>query len=247
MQERATRNRVPAIRTPIVMKRRFEGFAGIANGGYIAGLLHRALGGPIEVTLRRPTPVEAPLWLERRSDDGVELSDEHGMLASGVRFDAAIDPPDPVDFDRAVAARESYRGISDMPVEGCFVCGVGRSPADALRLMSGELEPGRVAAAWVPGPALGDERGVVHEAYAIAALDCPGGWAIASMDARFRAPMLLGRIALRYVRPVRVGLPHVVVGLATGHQRRKRFASTAIYDADRRLCAVARSTWVQDA
>ena len=130
-----------------------------------------------------------------------------------------------------------------MPVETCFVCGVKRSPADALRLFAGELAPGRVAATWIPGPAFGDDPGQVHTEHVIAALDCPGGWAVVSAEPRSRVPMVLGRVWVRSLAPVRVGLPYVVVGAATGQEQRKHFASTAVCDAQGGLRAVARSVW----
>jgi hypothetical protein len=230
-------------RRELFVDRRFEGFPGIANGGYLAGLFHRELGGSVEVTLRRPTPVDVPLWLERPSARAAELSDASGPLATALRAEPAIEVPPPVGFDSAIGAGETYRGRSEMPIASCFVCGVARSPADGLRLHSGELAPGRIAAAWVPGPAFGDLHGDVLVEYAVAALDCPGAWAIASVGARFREPMVLGRLWVRCLAPVRVGLPHVVVGSATGEEGRKRFATTAIYGPGGHVCASARSIW----
>jgi hypothetical protein len=226
----------------IRIERRFEGFAGVANGGYLAGLLYRELGGAVEVTLRRPTPVGEPLDLRRVRPHAAELWHDGALLASATRAGTLAEAMPPVGFDRAVGARETYRGRAEMPVTTCFVCGIERSPADALRLFSGEIEPGLVAAAWVPGPAFGDAHGEVSIEYTVAALDCPGGWAIVSA-ARFREPMVLGRVSVHCLEPVRVGLPYVVTGLATGEAGPKRFATTAIHDAHGRLHAVARSVW----
>jgi hypothetical protein len=229
-------------RRAIQIDARFEGWPGLANGGHLAGLLYRELGGPLEVTLRRPTPVAAPLSLSA-SATNAELSDEAGPLVTALRIDNEIELPEPVGFDRALDVRTSYRGFSHRLCPTCFVCGTHRSPVDALRIFAGELEPGRVAAAWIPGPAFGDDSGRVGVEHAVAALDCPGAWAIASARGGLPTPMLLGRLSVRCEAPVRVGLPHVVVGAATGEAGRKRFAATAVYDAGGRLCAAARSIW----
>lgn len=220
----------------------FEGWPGIANGGYLTGLLYRELGGTVEVTLRRPTPVEVPLWL-RYEDDQVELGDSGGVLVSATRADASLEPPAPVDFDRAVAARAHYQGFAGIPFPTCFVCGTERSPAEALRIFAGPVEPGRVAAPWVPAPAFEADARTAAVEYVVAALDCPGAWAIASVSERLYTPMLLGRATIQYVAPVAIGLPHVVVGEFKGEAGKKRFSSTAVFDANGRLCAVAESIW----
>jgi hypothetical protein len=168
-------------------------------------------------------------------------------LVTAIAARLAIEPPSPVSFDQAREVAAARRPTS-LPSAGCFVCGLEREPGDALRIVAGDLEPGRTAAPWVPGPAFAGPEdaggGEVALEVVVAALDCPGGWAIAARERR-REPLVLGRISIATAAgwPVRIGLPHVVVGSAAGAAGRKRFADTAIYDLDGRLCIAARSVW----
>jgi hypothetical protein len=235
----------PALeRRQLRIDRRFVGPDGVANGGYLAGLLLRELGGPVEVTLLRPTPLDHPLELRAPAAGRVELADAGGVLVRAVRAAPGIDAPAPVDFDRVLAASYDAPAQRHTPFPRCFVCGPERGAGDGLRLQSGVLAPGHVAAPWIPGPVFGDGRGLIDAAYVAAALDCPGGWALVSLGDRVRAPILLGRIWLRIDRPVSVGLPHVVVGMAAGVEGRKGTATTAVYDVRGNLCAAAKSIWL---
>jgi len=221
----------------------YEGWPGIANGGYLVGLFARALGGTVEVTLRRPTPVAEPLWLHA-GEESAELRDDQGLVIEASRSADAPSAPPAASFDQAVAVRERYRGFEGIPFPTCFVCGPDRTPDDALRIFPGALRPGRVAAPWVPSPAI-EGAGRAHAAieHVVAALDCPGAWAIASVSERLSVPMLLGRMTVQQLAPVVVGLPHVVVGEARGESGRKRYSATAVYDLHGALCAVAHSIW----
>ena len=49
---------------------RFNGPAGVGNGGYVCGRIAAYVDGPATVTLRRPTPLGAPMAIER--DRGVQ-------------------------------------------------------------------------------------------------------------------------------------------------------------------------------
>lgn len=64
--------------TTVTIHRRFRGPLDSANGGYAAGLLGPRIGGPAEVTLRLPPPLERPLAIRR----------DHGrlLLEDGVRL-----------------------------------------------------------------------------------------------------------------------------------------------------------------
>lgn len=236
-----TASGAPAARQ-IKIPARFQSWPGIVNGGYLAGLLYRRLGGTVEVTMRRPTPLDAPLHLSAR-DGSAELTDGDGCLVSAVAVDAELEPPGPVSYEEALLARDRYYGFGDSRLSSCFVCGCRRRSGQGLRIFSGPLAPGRVAAPWIPAPVFRGGGSAVATEYVVAALDCPGGWAIASVSERLYVPMVLGRATIRTLEPVRTGRPHVVVGRATGEDGRKRFCTTAIYEADGRLCAVAEAIW----
>nr|BFE79946.1 hypothetical protein GCM10020093_025470 [Planobispora longispora] len=73
------------------------------------------------------------------------------------------------------------------------------------------------------------------------ALDCPTGWAHLEPG----GVALLGRLTVRTRRPVVPGRTYVVVARKEGRERRKLFASGAVYEADGRLVAASRATWIK--
>jgi len=208
---------------------RYNGPAGSANGGVTCGLLAAALSGPVvsgavEVTLRRPPPLERELHVA----DGA-LHDGEALVAQAVPADVSLDVPPPVGVAAARAAQAGYAGLQAHPFPTCFVCGTQRS--DGLGLRPGPVGDG-VACVWTPY----DEDQVL----VWAALDCPGGW---STDLPGR-PMVLGRMALRLEALPAPGQPHVVQGWTTGGEGRKTRTGSALYDAAGTLLAVARATWI---
>jgi len=66
----------------ITIDRRYRG-PGVANGGYVCGLVASAMGGSGEVTLRAPPPLSQPLKVVRRADGSVELRNAQALLATG--------------------------------------------------------------------------------------------------------------------------------------------------------------------
>ena len=90
----------------IVIDRRFRGPDESGNGGYSAGLIARGFGGDeLEVTLRLPPPLEAPLEIDA---DG---SVRHGnaVVAEVRPGDVRIAPPAYVSWAEAVAAHPGLR------------------------------------------------------------------------------------------------------------------------------------------
>src|SRR5258706_364317 len=65
--------RIAAMLDELVVAARFCGPPGIANGGYVAGLLARGIAGPVEVTLRAPTPLDTRVKIEARADGARSL------------------------------------------------------------------------------------------------------------------------------------------------------------------------------
>ncbi|MBN2622164.1 MAG: hypothetical protein JXA83_02290, partial [Acidimicrobiales bacterium] len=62
-----------------------NGPPGIANGGWVSGLVAGHLGaGPVAVTLRAPTPLDTPLDL-RAADDDATLSVGDDLLVTARR------------------------------------------------------------------------------------------------------------------------------------------------------------------
>jgi hypothetical protein len=231
----------PTVRS-LYFRSQFIGPDGAVNGGHLAGILERELAGPVEVSLRRPTPPDR--WIELHAPDDAtrELWFDDEVLVTARRRPVSIEAPSPVAFERAAAIGGDHAHLHGHPFPRCFVCGPERGVGAGLRIFPGELEPGRVAAPVVFLPPFAGERGLVRREHVTAALDCPGGWAIFSADRP--EPMVLASFAVRHEAPVRVGERCVAVGLATGFDGRKRWASTALYGEDGALRASAHALWI---
>ena len=70
---------------------RFNGPAGVGNGGYVCGRIAAYVDGPATVTLRRPPPLDTPMEVERDGDGSVRV--RHGRTLIG---EAAPSPAGPV-------------------------------------------------------------------------------------------------------------------------------------------------------
>ena len=232
----------------LVIPARFCGPPHSANGGYVSGALAHALGPhPVEVSLRRPPPLDTPMLVEGEGDtrqlthDGAVVAE--ARVVSGA--DAELEPVDAVSYDEAVTASASYPGLRSHPFPTCFACGTGRE--DGLRIFPGQVGPDRMAAPWTPHA---DVPADFHEyadpepraclAATWAALDCIGGWA-GDMEERL---MVLGRMTARVHRLPAVGEPHVVMGRGLGSQGRRTFTASTLVDRAGEVVATARHTWV---
>jgi hypothetical protein len=216
----------------LVIPARFNGPPGSANGGYTCGVVAALLGGPAEVTLRLPPPLERPLRVER--DDGrVEVYDGGALVAEAVRADVDLEVPPPVALADAERAAAGYDGFREHAFPTCFVCGPERD--DGLGIYAGPVDgTALVATPWAP-----------HESrpeLVWAALDCPGAFAVGLAG---RGELVLGRLATRIDRLPAVGEQCVVVGWPLGQDGRKLYAGTALFTAGGDLLARARATWIE--
>jgi hypothetical protein len=248
----------------ISIARRFAGPRDSANGGYAAGVLADAylrgragrtdgLDGAagVEVTLRRPPPLDTVMLLHSDTDNTDDTDaaptlltltlDDH-VVAQARAGTLAADPVDAVSLAAAREAETSYAGRTDHPFVGCFTCGPDREPGDGLRLSPGRIGDGRTACTWTPDKSLAadDEPAAVRPEFVWAALDCPGGW---TADVVGR-PMVLGRITGEIYAPAEVGERHVVMGRLLGEDGRKTFTATTLYDSDGRVVARAEHVWI---
>ena len=226
--------------TSVTVPARFCGPPHSGNGGYTAGLLAEQLrgSGAIEVTLRRPPPLERPLAVVVDADHA-ELRDGDALVAEAAIVELDVDAPPEIGWDDAVTASASstFRDSTLHPFPTCFACGPDRADGDGLRLFAGVVEPtGLFAAPWVPAE--------VTAPIVWAALDCPSS-APAFADPTAEGPFVLGRITVRVDRLPTVGARHVVTSADLGRDGRKFHAVSAVRDADGGLCAVARATWIQ--
>ena len=221
---------------PLIIESRFNGPPGSGNGGYSAGLCAQltTVDGPVEVTLRRPPPLDVPLS-SRTEDDTIRVFDPDGALVAEVRS-TSLDPAEvvaQVSWDDAVAASASYPGFTTHPFPTCFVCGPERAEGDGLRLFPGRLADRRTATPFtVPED--------VRPELIWASLDCPGGWAV-PLEGR---PYVLGRLAAHLTALPAPGERCVVMGEMTGEDGRKAHTLSSLYGADGGLLAAARATWI---
>jgi hypothetical protein len=231
----------------VVVAERFRGPPRSGNGGYVCGLVGRFVEGPAEVTLRLPPPLDTPLDVVR---DGDELSLREGdrEIARGRRIGPLTDvaPPPSPGRARAELATAGYRGHVGHVFGGCFACGPDRAPGDGLRLFTGEVTPGLVAAPWTPDASLveadADADGLVAEAVVWAALDCPSYWALPRAG---DVMAVLGRLSAEITRRPRAGEELVVAGWPLESSGRKHRSASALYDASGAVVARAVAVWIE--
>ncbi|MBO3745649.1 hypothetical protein J5X84_06160 [Streptosporangiaceae bacterium NEAU-GS5] len=243
------------VRTTVTVPERFRGPEGTANGGWIAG----TLAGPasagscaVEVTLRRPVPLETELAAERVGNAVVlSLNGEH--LAEAIPVAMNVSPPPFLPFADAARAEEGFAGYHArhwQAIAGCFACGQ-RSPGDGLRIFPGPVPgtDGLVAAGWRVPVNVTDDTGVVPDSIVWAALDCVTGWAHAPSgafpaSAQGARPALLGRLTAQVFGRVYPLGTYSVVGRACGRDGRKLYGESAVYESDGTLIAAARAIWI---
>ena len=215
---------------------------GTANGGWACGTVAGHLpGGPVEVTLRAPTPLDAPLEV-RAADDRATLSSGGRVVAEAVRSSAPVRPVEPVPWAVAATAARGFPGHHDHPFPGCFVCGTERAEGDGLRLFPGPVADGsgRCAALFTPRSGHAGPDGRLSPASVWAALDCPTGWVNASPG----AVALLGRLRGEVRGALWADRTYLVVAEPTGRDGRKAFGRASVYADGGHLLAASEAVWI---
>ncbi|MBX6383317.1 MAG: hypothetical protein IRZ07_10170 [Microbispora sp.] len=242
------------LQTVLTVPKRFRGPEGTANGGWIAGTLAGTLTGggydsPVEVTLRRPVPLETALPVEHVGN-AVVLGQDDRHLVEAIPVAETLTPPPFVPFTEAARAEAGFPGRFGHAIAGCFACGL-REPGDGLRIFPGPVrdpEDGGelVAAGWRVPLNVTDEQGVVPDSIVWAALDCASGWAhYRSFPPREPIqPPLLGRLTGQVFRRVYPMGRYSVVARAESRDGRKLFGTSAVYEVDGTLVAAAKATWI---
>jgi hypothetical protein len=210
------------------------------NGGYSAGIVAANVPFPAEVTLRKPPPLDHPMRLVVDGETAQLLDQETLIIEAKKVDDFTMDVPPLVDFAEAEKATTHFYGYEHSPFPNCFVCGHLRQPGQGLKIHPGRVREHTVASPWIPYPALGDKDGFVKTEFIWAALDCPGAWALIDHD----QVVVLGRIAVKKMLPIKVGEPCVVMGWVIGSEGRKTWTGTAIYNEKKEVCAYAKATWI---
>ena len=227
---------------PIIIARRFSGPPASGQGGYVAGLLAARLGGPAEVTLRRPPPLDVAMAVEA-ADGGLVLRHGDDLIAEAVPARLEMDIPPPPSWDEAVASARDRASYDHHSVPTCFGCGPERADGEGLCIFPGPVA-GRdmVAAPWRPDAGLADADGLIAAEYLWAALDCPGGWATADGD---EEAVVLGRYVVEIDQLPRPGDRLIVSGWPLApRDGRKLYAGTAVHTADGERVAAARAVWI---
>lgn len=225
----------------ITINSRFCGPPNSGNGGYVCGLLAKAMGVPSEVTLHAPPPLDTPLQLIVNAE-GAQLRLGEQLLGSAKPHSFELELPGALDHATAAQAQERFKGFEQHNLPCCFVCGTNREPLDGLRIFAGPTErmEEQVAALWTPDESLADEDGFIASEYLWAALDCPGYFAVRDQA----GTALLGRFAAHIDQPVRAGEQLTVCGWGLRHEGRKHFAGTALYNQQGQAVAWAEATWI---
>jgi hypothetical protein len=222
----------------ITLPRRFNGPPDSANGGYSAGAIAAPLAeqGAVEVTLRRPPPLDRALEL-RVEADALECYDGDELVAHARVAPLELPLVPPVGYADAAetAAWSIFTDESMHPFPTCFACGPLRTD-DGLRLFAGRIHgTDHFAASWTP-----DE---IDDRITWAALDCPSSAPLYVYDDN-PEPHVLGRITARVERMPRPGEPLVIMSWPIERDARKVHTASAVYDADEQCCAYARTTWI---
>ncbi|HEX6307721.1 MAG TPA: hypothetical protein VFZ69_05995 [Longimicrobiales bacterium] len=229
----------------VLIARRYRGPPESANGGYACGLLGRHIDGCARVRLNAPPPLERPLSIRVSNGAHALMVQDTQVIAAGEGIECNDDIPEPVGFDDAVRAAESYRWRSGHPFPGCFVCGTERHAGDGLCIFPGRV-PDRpvVAAPWMPDRSVCDASGSVRTEVVWAALDCPSWFGILEFEAGTTRG-LLGQLAVRVVRRPAAHERCVAVGWSSGRSGRKLYGGAALFTSDGALLGSSAAIWIE--
>ncbi|MFE0104767.1 hypothetical protein [Streptomyces sp. NPDC059009] len=238
--------------TETVVPEAYQGYPGVAFGGYVAGLLAgRSAARTVRVDFRAVTPVGIPVELAEVPGGGARLLDKEGatLATATPAADLSGPVPDVPSWAEAVAAAEEYRahpptGLVDEQLD-CFGCGLDRTPDRGLRQHC-SLVPGRglVATAWTPHPVFADGNGELTTEVLWAALDCPSAWA-GVLAGRLGKGAVTAALTATALRPVTTGEGHITFAWPVAHSGRKHTTGVAIATAAGELCVVGEALWVE--
>src|SRR5262245_681003 len=165
-----------------------------------------------------------------------------GVLAGFVGTSARVSLRRPPPLDRPLDVRRMSQTFELCDGEA-VIAQAERDVGDGLRIFSSRvLGREQVAAPWRPDVALVAPDGQVRPEFVWAALDCPGGWAVAEFQ---REPkILLGQLTATIIRPLPGGEPYVTIGWPITKEGRKCRAGTAILSTTGVLHAIGEEIWI---
>ncbi|MFA9471138.1 MAG: hypothetical protein ACERNK_11250, partial [Deltaproteobacteria bacterium] len=109
---------------------RFCGPPHSGNGGYTVGMIGKHLGPEVEVTLKRPIPVDDNMQVLADPAGVASLLHADTEIASARTAELDLDVPDGITFAEAAAARANFPGYKVHPFPNCYVCGTNRCCGD---------------------------------------------------------------------------------------------------------------------
>jgi hypothetical protein len=247
LPDKATFNQwLGSSKEPFVIKATFNGPPSTGNGGYVCGRLanYFELEDAVEVTLRRPIPLEKVLRVERSEADKITLWEDSQQIAQAKSASLELDVPVPPTLEEALQAGQHSISLNqDYTFSNCFVCGSQRKAGEGLHIHPGKVANRTiVAGVWQPSAALIDSEGLIRAEFVWAALDCPGGIALITSRPRY---LLLGQMSTRLYRLPRLGEQFIVMGWQIESSGRKHLAGTALFSAYGELYAKAKATWIE--
>lgn len=222
---------------------RFHGPPRSGNGGYVCGVTARHLHGPCAVRLKSPPPLDTELRLLSTADSAQLLKDDT-LIAEAHATALQLEVPPAPALDDVIAASRNFLGFNYHPFPSCFVCGPQRHSGDGMCLFPGPVMGSElIAGSWQPDASLADNHGVVHPEFLWAALDCPGAFVL--MPLPEGKGIVLGELVGEISKSARAGTTYIVCAWPIGHDGKKRYAGTAVYDTQGELLARARATWIE--
>lgn len=229
----------------VVIPSNCAGPPSIGHGGYVSGLLARHVDGPVQVTLRKPAPLDVELDITETEPGLWSLRNGDDVIASATSTSFELEVPRAPGVEQALLAHAgspSHRGGHGVHPT-CLGCGLRREDDHGLAITVGPTEvdgTAQVAAVWRPNARHVTSDGVVDPLWVLAALDCPGAMAFIVEDIRAG---LLGRISFDQHAPVAPDVDYVVSGWQVGQEGRKMFAGTALTSPEGEVLARAAATW----
>jgi hypothetical protein len=217
------------------------------HGGVSAGRFAELVdGGPVEVRLLGPPPLDTDLDTRIDGDGVVTVSGPGGDVARVRALDQPLGLEDfslvsNAELDEAEA--EALRGMTEKghPFPTCFGCGPERGEGDGLRQFAGPAEGGDtvVARFFVAG------EGELPGWMVWAGLDCPSGFAAGALSAGPGTALVLGTMSAQVLAPARAGVEYQVRGRLLAAEGRKKTSEVTMLDPDGEAVGVARAVWIE--
>ena len=227
----------------MIVNARFNGPPNSGNGGYVAGLMAKEIGGVVQVTLHKPPPLDVQMKLTEQEEEWT-LTNRNTIVARAKNSTLSIEPKVIPSMADAVLCETRYPGFKRHAFPHCFVCGPQRSENDGLRLFTGVSGSGDyVAAPFRAFDDLYNEAGQMSTEFIWSALDCPGAYAITQIQEE--KVLVLGRMTVDIKSPIDRSEKLIVSGWYLGTERKKNYSGSAIINSDGEVKAIGEATWIE--